>query len=116
MMPERMRRRQRLVAEHVEHGAGEMAFIEQGEQVRIDDEPASRDIDQVRAARKQREALAIEEILGVAGQRQQAHDESRPGEKRGELGGSREAYYAGEIFARPAPHANRESQSDEGRG
>src|SRR4030095_10469980 len=33
MMPEGMAGRQRLVAEHVEHGAGEMAFVENRDQI-----------------------------------------------------------------------------------
>ena len=49
MMPERMVDGQRLRSEHVECRAREVARIEERDQVRVDDEVAARDVDDVGA-------------------------------------------------------------------
>ena len=72
MMPETMLRRQRLVAENVERRAGESIVVEQREQIVIDQEPATRNIDHVRPLRQSRQARPVEQTLRLARQRQQA--------------------------------------------
>ena len=52
MAPERMRRRQRLLAEHVEHRRRKLARIERRQQVGFDQMPAAPGIDDRRAARQ----------------------------------------------------------------
>ena len=72
MMPERMPAGQRLLAEDVERRAGEMAVVERGDEVGVDDEVAARDVDEVRALgqRRSRARSRRPRVPGVDGSRQ----------------------------------------------
>jgi len=54
----------RLLLEHVEARAAEMAGLQQVDQRRLVDQPAARAVDHDGAARQQRQGLAIEDVAG----------------------------------------------------
>ncbi len=69
MGPIAMLRRQRLLAEHIECGAIEMAAVEQLEQALIDDQSSARDVDHIGTTRQQSQRVAIEFVLSRRCQR-----------------------------------------------
>ena len=72
MVPERAAGRQRLLAEHVQRGAAEMAGVERLDQVVLDQVLAARDVDHAGAVRQLGEGGGIQDADGLRGERQQA--------------------------------------------
>src|SRR5579883_3680595 len=70
--PERVIGRERLVPEHVEHRGGELAAVERGKEIALDQVPPAGAIDERGAARELGEEPGIENALGRRRQRQQA--------------------------------------------
>ena len=108
--PERVRRRQRLVAEHVQGGMGELAAVERVEQVGLDQMRAARDVDQPGAPRA---AAPSARRRGCRGSRPSAAAgrpgcRSRPG-RRPAPARRRSRRHPPSAFARPAPAAHREA-------
>src|SRR5437879_5823258 len=72
LLPERMRRRQRLLAHHVQRGAGDMPILHQRQQIFLDQMGAARDVDQVGAVRQFCQCAPVQQIGGVGRQWQGA--------------------------------------------
>lgn len=102
--PEGVIRRRWLVLQHVEYGGAELAAVERVQQVGFDQMLAAAHIDQRRAGRQLREQGAVEDALGLLGQRQDAQQDIALAKKGGQL---LDARVAGDPFdlmhaARPA--------------
>nr|GEU28319.1 conserved hypothetical protein [Tanacetum cinerariifolium] len=72
LLPERVLRGQRFVAEHVQRGSGNMACLDQRQQVRLGDVGAARHVDDVGAGRQLAHIGAVDQVAGVRRERQQA--------------------------------------------
>src|SRR5260221_14704209 len=81
MAPEGLRLGQRLLAEDVEHGAADLTGFERGEEIVLGEMTAASDIDDGGAPRHQGEAPRVEDVLRLAGQRQQADADGAPREE-----------------------------------
>ena len=81
-VPERVVGGQRLAPLHVERGAAQMARAHRRDQVGLDDVRAARDVDDVGAARHQRERAGVEDAFGLGGERQRADDDLARREQR----------------------------------
>ena len=75
--PERVPRRQRLVAEDVERRGRKLTPVERRDQILFDEMGAAAGIDQAGACRQEIEGAGIEDLLGFAGQRQEADEDFR---------------------------------------
>src|SRR5260221_14572134 len=75
MAPEGLRLGQRLLGEDVEHGAADLTRFERGEEIVLGEMTAASDINDGGAARHEGEAPRVEDVLRLAGQRQQADDD-----------------------------------------
>src|SRR6185369_7388647 len=62
MMPEWVIRGQRLDAKNVERGAGEMAFVEQRDEILVHDNVPASDVHEMRAPGQMRQVRLVEEI------------------------------------------------------
>ena len=74
-LPKRMLRRQRLGAEHVEHGASDVLGFHCRHQVVVDDQRTAAEIDQPSRLFHSLQPGAVEHALGLGRHRQQQHDE-----------------------------------------
>src|SRR5579875_2132345 len=83
--PKGMILRQRLLAENVERRGGEMAAVERGDEIAIDDMRAAAEIDQRRTFGHKREVRRAENIRGLGGERQEVHDDLAAAEESGKL-------------------------------
>ena len=68
-------RGRRLLGEHVEGGAGDLAGIERRAQGRFVDQPAARAIDDAHALLHRRERLGVDDVPGLVGERRVQRDE-----------------------------------------
>lgn len=100
--------RQRLGAEDVERGASEAARVEQRQQVLLDQVRAARHVDEVAARLQLGERVAVEDVLGVGRQRQQADEDAGRPQERIELLRAGEAPDAVDGLGRAAPAGDRE--------
>ena len=74
-MAEQRIRGRRLLGEHVEGRARDVAGIERRAQRRLVDQPAARAVDDAHALLHRRERLAVDDVLGLLGQRRMQGDE-----------------------------------------
>ena len=74
-------RRQRLVAEGVEHGAADAPLAQRAEQRPFVDEPAAGDVDEPGAGLHRRERRVVDHALGLGRERRGEDDEVRLGEQ-----------------------------------
>ena len=77
MPPERVPGRQRLVAKDVEGRRRELPPVERRDQILFDEMGAAAGIDQAGAFGQEAEGAGIEDLLGFAGQRQEADEDFR---------------------------------------
>ena len=65
----------RLLDEHIDRGAGDLAAVERGGEVLLDDEPAARAVDDAHAALHLRDRRGVDDVAGRVGQRRVQRDE-----------------------------------------
>ena len=106
---------QRLRAKHVERRTGEMAFVDQREQVGVDDELAARYVDYMGAARQLRQRGTVEKAVGRRRRGKRADEHAGGREERAELAVARVARDARERLARPAPGGQGKAERGERR-
>ena len=75
VMPERVTRRQRLVAEHIEGRRAELAAVERRDQIVLDQVTAAPGIDKAGAVGQTAKRAFAEDALGLRRQRQQADED-----------------------------------------
>ena len=98
-----MVRRQRLVVEHIEDCGRELAAVERRDEVRLDEMPAARAVDDGGAARQAGEEPRIENAFGGRGERQQADEDLAAPEERAQAVATVEAGDSPQLARRPAP-------------
>ncbi len=76
------------VAEHVERGAAQLAGIQQGDQVVVDQVRAAGQVDDVRAVGEPLEVLPPQDAGRLGRQRQRVDQHVQPGQERGQLRGA----------------------------
>ena len=77
MTPERVPGRQQLVPEDVEGRGRDPPAVERRDQTLFDEMGAAAGIDEAGACRQEIEGAGIEDLLGFAGQRQEADEDFR---------------------------------------
>ena len=102
MAPERMLGRQRLGAEHVERGAGQVAAVQQSEQVFVHQVRTASDVDRrSRPACSRAEVAGVHDVARVRRQRQQARPgRGVPARKSSNCAAPGEAAHARHVLAR----------------
>ena len=114
--PERMPLGQRLGAEHIQRGAGQVAAVEQRDQVLVHQMRAASHVDDETARHQARQVARVHDVLGLGRKRQQAHQHARCTQKSVELPLAREALHARHGLGLAAPTQHRKFKMGHGLG
>src|SRR5689334_8314617 len=110
MAPERMLLRQRFLAEHIERCGDELAAIQRGDEIGIDDLRTAAEIDYRGGFRQQREILGAEDVLRLGRGRQEVHDDLAAAEESRELVVTVKYLDAVELARTPHPSGGLEAE------
>ena len=103
LLPERVILGQRLLAEHVQHGAADMAGLDLRNQVGIDHMAAAPHVDHIGAGLQQRQRAGVDDVAGLVVQGQQVDQNARLGQKAVQAVHAAEAFDALQLARRAAP-------------
>ena len=113
MVPKRVIVGQRLLVEHVEGGVGQAARRQRIDQVGVDQMPAARRVDQIRALGQFRQGFPVQDTGGLGGQRQQADENFGARQERRQSARPVEAQGPGNVLRGAAPPGEIEAQQGE---
>ena len=107
MRPKRVACGQGLGAEHVEHGPGHLARLQQRQQVFFHQMAAPGNVNQVGTTLQLRQGVAVEDVFGLGRERQQVDQHAGARQKRGQLLRAAKALHACDLLGAAAPAQDR---------
>src|SRR5690606_41502594 len=104
--PERMLRRHRLLAEHVQGGRGDVTVVDGFQQVGLDQVFAPTNIDHHRTGQQFAEVVVVENVTGSVGQWQGVDQDAGSAQKAVQVLFTGKALDAGQLMVAAGPAVN----------